>query len=49
MTTTVVETNKRQAAWTRAGIAVEANSAADVIRQTGLDWSVSLATLQAQQ
>ena len=49
MTTTVVETNRRQAAWTRAGTAVEANSAADVIRQTGLDWSVSLATLQAQQ
>lgn len=38
----------RKAAWTRAGTAVTATSAAEVASQAGLDWSVSLHDMTAR-
>jgi len=41
----IKEMNKR--AWVRAGTAVNAGSASEAARQAGLDWTVSLADMQA--
>lgn len=46
--TTALEAVRNRAAWVKSGTAVEANSAADVVKQVGLDWSVSLHKLNAE-
>lgn len=45
--TTEIAQKKNRSAWQKAGVAVEATSARDVIQQAGLDWSVQLTDIQA--
>ena len=40
-------TTKNRSAWIKAGTAVEATSAREVIQQAGLDWTVQLHEMQA--
>ena len=47
MTTTDVVKNR--SAWIKAGVAVEATSAAQVAQQAGLDWTVSLSDMHTEQ
>lgn len=48
MTTTDV-VSKNRAAWLKAGVAVEASSAAQVAEQAGLNWTVSLSDMHTEQ
>jgi phage/plasmid-like protein (TIGR03299 family) len=45
MTTADVVVKKNRSAWQKAGVAVEASSAAEVARQAGLDWTVGLSDM----
>ena len=45
MTTADVVVKKNRSAWIKAGVAVEASSAAEVAKQAGLDWSVGLSDM----
>jgi phage/plasmid-like protein (TIGR03299 family) len=47
MTTADVVEKKNRSAWIKAGVAVEASSAAQVAEQAGLNWNVQLAEMQA--
>jgi len=40
---------KNRSAWIKAGVAVEANSAAEVANQAGLDWTVSLSEMHTSE
>lgn len=48
MTTANVD-NKNRSAWIKAGVAVEASSAAQVAEQAGLNWTVSLSDMHTEQ
>jgi phage/plasmid-like protein (TIGR03299 family) len=45
MTTADVVSKRNRSAWQKAGVAVEATSAAEVARQAGLDWTVGLSDM----
>jgi phage/plasmid-like protein (TIGR03299 family) len=48
MTTANVD-SKNRSAWIKAGVAVEASSAAQVAEQAGLNWTVSLSDMHTEQ
>ena len=49
MTNTTADVVKNRSAWIKAGVAVEANSAAEVANQAGLDWTVSLSDMHTEE
>lgn len=49
MTTADVVNKPNRSAWQKAGVAVEATSAAQVAQQAGLDWTVSLSDMHTEQ
>jgi phage/plasmid-like protein (TIGR03299 family) len=46
---TTADVVKNRSAWLKAGVAVEATSAAQVAQQAGLDWTVSLSDMHTEQ
>ena len=49
MTTANVVDKKNRSAWIKAGVAVEATSAAQVAQQAGLNWTVSLSDMHTEE
>jgi phage/plasmid-like protein (TIGR03299 family) len=46
---TTADVVKNRSAWLKAGVAVEATSAAQVAQQAGLDWTVSLSNMHTEE
>jgi phage/plasmid-like protein (TIGR03299 family) len=46
---TTADVVKNRSAWIKAGVAVEATSAAQVAQQAGLDWTVSLSNMHTEE
>ncbi len=46
---TTADVVKNRTAWIKAGVAVEATSAAEVAKEAGLDWTVSLSDMHTEQ
>ena len=49
MTNTTADVVKNRSAWIKAGVAVEASSAAEVANQAGLNWTVSLSEMHTSE